>query len=115
VKPPETQFLAVYHDSPEITEEAKLRSDACITVPDGTEVGGDVALGTIPGGTFAVGHFEMDVEEYGAAWDKLMCDYLPESGYQPDDGKCYELYLNDPKQHPENKHIVDICLPVRPL
>jgi len=26
---------------------------------------------------------------------------------------CYELYLNDPKQHPEKKHIVDICEPIK--
>jgi AraC family transcriptional regulator len=69
----------------------------------------------IPGGTFAVGHYEIDVHEYGEAWDKLMREYLPESGYQPDDRLCFELYLNDPEQHPEGKHIVDICEPVRPM
>lgn len=31
----------------------------------------------------------------------------------PADGLCYELYLNDPDQHPEKKHIVDVCEPVR--
>jgi AraC family transcriptional regulator len=44
-----------------------------------------------------------------------MGDWLPDSGYQPDDRPCYELYHNDPKEHPENKCIVDICIPVKPL
>jgi AraC family transcriptional regulator len=41
--------------------------------------------------------------------------WLPESGYQPADGPCFERYLNDPAQHPEGKHIVEIGLPVKPL
>lgn len=34
--------LAVYHDDPDLTPADKLRSSACVTVPDGTEVGGDI-------------------------------------------------------------------------
>ena len=112
---PETMLLGVYHDNPEITEESKLRSSACITVPEGTPVDGEVGKMTIPGGLFAVAHVEIDLDQYGEAWDKLMGEWFPESGYQPDDRMCYEIYLNDPKQHPQGKHIVDICEPVRPL
>lgn len=111
---PETSMLGVYHDSPDTTDPDQLRSDACITVPPGTPVDGDVGTLTIPGGLYAVGHFEIDMSDYGAAWDKLLGEYLPESGYGPDEGMCYEMYLNDPAQHPENKHIVDICAPVCP-
>lgn len=112
---PETKFLGVYHDNPEITEASKLRSSACITVPEDTPVEGEVGKMTIPGGLFAVAHVEINEDQYAEAWDKLMGEWFPESGYQPDDRMCYELYLNDPKQHPEGKHIVDICEPVRPL
>ena len=28
---------------------------------------------------------------------------------------CFEICHNDPKEHPEHKHIVDICVPVKPL
>jgi AraC family transcriptional regulator len=112
---PETKVLGVYHDNPDITEESKLRSSACITVPEDTLVEGEVGKMTIPGGLFAVAHVEIDEDQYAEAWDKLMGEWFPESGYQPDDRMCYELYLNDSKQHPEGKHIVDICEPVRPL
>jgi AraC family transcriptional regulator len=115
VRFPQTQILGVYHDDPEITEVSKLRSSACITVPKGTKVDGEVGTMTIPGGRFAVAHCEIDADEYGAAWDKLMGEWLPESGYQPDDRLCYEIYLNDPTTNPQRKHIVDICEPVKPL
>jgi len=112
---PETKMLGVYHDDPGITEESKLQSSACITVPEDTKVEGEVGTMSIPGGLFAVGHVEINQDQFGEAWDKLMGEWLPESGYQPDDRPCYELYLNDPKQHPEGKFIVDICEPVKPM
>jgi AraC family transcriptional regulator len=112
---PETSMLAIYHDGPDVTPIAHLRSDACVTVPVGTPVDGEVGTMTIPGGKFAVAHVEIDPTQYGEAWDRLIADWLPSSGYQPDDRLCYELYLNDPDKHPEKKHIVDICEPIRPL
>jgi AraC family transcriptional regulator len=112
---PETKSLAVYRDSPEVTEADKLRSEACITVPEGTKVDGEVGLMRIPGGQFAVGRFEISGDQFGEAWNVLMGGWLPGSGYQPDDRMCYELYLNDHEQHPQKKFIIDICEPVKPL
>lgn len=112
---PQTQVLAIYHDSPEVTPERKLRADACITIPEGTTAEADVGTQTIPGGLFAVAQAEIDVAQYPEAWDKLLGEWLPQSGYQADDRLCYELYLNDPEQHPQKKHIIQICEPIRPL
>lgn len=112
---PDTKFLCVYHDDPGITEEDKLRVDACMTVPNGTAVEGEVGAMTVAGGRFAVAHFELNEDEFGDAWDAVMGGWLPGSGYEPDDRLCYELCLNKPDDHPEKKHIVDICVPVRPM
>ncbi len=112
---PKTQMLGVYHDDPEITDPSKLRSSACITVPDGTVVDGEIGAMTVPGGKFAVARFQISPEQFGEAWDEVMGKWMPESGYQPDDRPCYELYLNDPKTHPEGKFILDLCVPIKPL
>ncbi len=113
---PETKVLAVYHDSPEITDEDKLRTSACITVPEDTLVDGDIGKMTIAGGKYAVAHFELaKSDEYEKAWNMVYGEWLPQSGYQPDNRLCYEMYLNDPKEDPEGKHIVEICIPVKPL
>lgn len=111
---PKTELLAVYYDNPETVAQADLQSDACITVPAGTQPDGEARVMKIPGGLFAVAHVEIDVSEYGEAWDRLVGEWIPANGYVPDEGRlCYELYLNDPDEHPEKKHIVDICEPVR--
>lgn len=112
---PETQVIAVYHDNPEITEESKLRTSACITVPADTQVSGEIGKMTIAGGKYAVAHFEISTDQFQAAWDAVCGGWLPDSGYQCDDGPCFERYYNSHKEHPEHKHVLDICVPVKPL
>lgn len=112
---PETQFLTIYHDDPEITDETKLRMDVCLTVPPDTKVDGEIGKTIIPAGKYAVARFEINADEFGEAWSAVMGGWLPESGYQCDDRPTFELYHNNHNEHPENKHIVDICVPAKPL
>ena len=111
----DAKFVSIYHDNPEITEEAKLRVSICLVVPEGTDVDGDINIMSIPGGKYAIGHFEIDVTEYGEAWSFLCGDWLSTSGYEPDDRPCFEMMMNDPKNHPEGKHQVDIYEPIKPI
>ncbi|MBN2411526.1 AraC family transcriptional regulator [candidate division KSB1 bacterium] len=115
IKHPETKVLCVYHDDPEITEEAKLRTSVCISVPEDTPVEGEIGKMLIPGGKYAVARFELSADEYQQAWNAVCGGWLPDSGYQPDDRPCFELYHNDYREHPKRKSIVDICIPVKPL
>ncbi|MEX1306891.1 MAG: AraC family transcriptional regulator [Eubacteriales bacterium] len=111
-----TKLLAVYHDDHSVTQEKNLRTSVCLTVPNGTKV--DEAFGqmTLPAATYAIGHFILDNgEQMAAAWQTLFGQWLPNSGYQPDDGPVFEAYLNDPNTHPEKKQLIDIYLPVKPL
>ena len=112
---PETKILAVYHDDPEITDEDKLRVSACITVPEETPVEGEIGKMKIPGGKYAVGRFELTPEEYQGAWDAIFGGWLPDSGYQPDDRPCYELFPYEEGECSCEKRIVDICVPVKPV
>ncbi len=112
---PETMMLTIYHDNPDITEEDKHRISVCITVPPDTKTEGEIGKMAIPPGKYAVAHFEILPTQYGDAWNSLMGGWFPQSGYQPDDRPCFEAYLNDPKSHPEGKHIVDICVPLKPM
>lgn len=112
---PEAKILTLYHDDPEITDEEKLRISVCISAPADTKVDGEIGKMKVEGGKYAVAHFEIDASQYGDAWNMIFGEWLPQSGYQCDDRLCYELYLNDPEHHPEKKHIVDICIPVKPL
>jgi len=110
---PGASILAVYHDDPHVTEPDKLRLSMCLTVPSATKVDGKIGKMEIAGGTYAVGRFEVDSQEFGEAWNWLYGTWLPQSGYQPDDGPCFEMYPEEPKEGEKIK--VDICVPVKPL
>lgn len=112
---PETKSISIYHDNSDITKEDKLRISICLTVPTDTEVSGYIGKMDIPGGLYAIGHFEIDAEKYQEAWNFICGEWLLNSGYEPDDRPCYELMLNNPEQHPEKKHIVDIYEPIKPI
>mgnify|MGYP000849107238 CR=1 FL=1 len=112
---PDLKVICAYHDEPEITDEQKLRISLGISVPKDFKVDGEFGKMEISEGKYAVDHFEINSNQFQDAWDYICGEWLPQSGYQMDDGLCYELYLNDPAEHPENKHIVDIHVPIKPL
>jgi AraC family transcriptional regulator len=111
---PETQHLIMYHDSPEITQEDKLRVSVCITVPEDTQVDGDIGKMTLAAGKYAFARFRLGVQEFSEAWAWVYGTWLPDSGFAPDDGPCFEMYP-EPGPDAEGRFAVDICVPVKPL
>ena len=103
--------LAVYWDNPEVTPEGKCRVDACVGVPQGTRTEAPIGLQTISGGPYLVCSFEITSNEFQNAWDESI-QWLMAKGYECADKPCYELYHNDASTHPEQKWIVDICIPI---
>lgn len=115
--PPSTKALTVYSSGhPDTTEPENLSVDVCISVSDNVRASGEVGVREIPGGDYAVVSMnESTIEECGTAWQHLFENWLPESGYQPGEGAYYIQHLNDPEQHPEKLHSVEMYLPVMPL
>lgn len=105
-------MLGVYWDNPEITPPEKCRTDACITVPDGTSPEGQIGIQVISGGMYAVCRFEIRTDNFQQAWEDAFV-WLVNSGYECDDKPCYEVYHNNPEEHPEGKWIIDICIPLK--
>lgn len=112
----DTKWLTILHDSPEITEDDKLRISYGMTVTDEDKVIMDGEFGRmkVTGGKYAIGHFELADDEYQNAWNLMYSLWLPESGYQPDDRLSFELYHNN-CSYISGKQRVDIYIPVKPL
>lgn len=109
---PDFKSLVIYHDDPKVTIEDKLRMSVCITVPPEVKVEGEVGKMTIEKAKYAVARFEVTALEFEEAWSWVYGQWLPNSGYQPDDKPCFEMYPEEPK---DGKFTVDICIPVKPL
>ena len=107
---PGEECISMYHDNPDRVPESEQRISVGFTVPEGTKGEGAIQVMEIPAGKFFVGSFEIRAEEYGQAWDEFMSELMEEGLIMGN--IAYESYKNDPKTHPENKHIVEICVSV---
>ncbi|WP_298520543.1 GyrI-like domain-containing protein [uncultured Kordia sp.] len=103
--------LTIYHDNPNVTELSKVRYSACITVNKELKTDGDIRPVTIQKGNYAVGNFVIDASDFPKAW-KSMSVWVIENNYTFRDGTYFEVYLNDYKTHPQQKHILEIYIPI---
>lgn len=116
LQPGETKVLTIYHDNPEMTDETKLRTSLCMTVPESAIVQEGEDIGSISiSGKYAIGRFELSQNEYALAWQYMYGEWLPDSGCQPRDAFPFEVYVSDPTVNPGGKQLIDIYLPVEPL
>jgi AraC family transcriptional regulator len=109
---PDMKTVTIYHDDPEVTEEQNLRMSVGLPVPPDQKTDGEIGKMDIDAGKFCVASFELGPQDYQEAWSWLFGEWFPASGYQPDDGPCMEM-CSDKTEN--GKHVVDICVPVKPL
>lgn len=109
---PDLKTFNIYHDDPSVTEEDKLRLSIGINVEPDTKVDGKIGKMDIEGGKYVFARFELGPMDYQSAWTWLFGEWFPNSGYQPDDGSCFEM-CGDKIEG--GLHVVDICVPVKPM
>lgn len=110
---PNTVMLSSYQDDPKTTPPDELHVEVCMVAPEDVEVEGEVQKKILPGGKYAVATFELEgPQEYGAAWENVV-KWIDENNYTIDMSRpSYEIYKNNPKEHPQGHHILDICMSV---
>lgn len=110
VTTPDSHLAAIYHDNPNVTEEEKRISDACLIVKEPIKTDGEISAHTLPAGQYAIGRFEILWDEFQIAWE-CMFRLIDEHGCQCC-GLPFEVYLNNSETHPEKKWLEDLCIPV---
>lgn len=108
---PDIPLVRIFHDSFKVTAPGKVRMSIGVAVPDGLEVDGEMSLTNIPKAKCIVGRFEIHPVEFEKAWNATFL-WMAENKFRKADGNPFELYRNNPSTHPENKCIVDLCIPI---
>jgi AraC family transcriptional regulator len=111
----ERRCIGISQDDPRVTEPSKCRYDAGIVVPEALTLDEQVNVLQLPPTKVAAATFVGPASEVGTAWDRLFREWLPQSGFQPDDGPCMELYGHDAYDPVTNVFRCELCVPVRPL
>jgi AraC family transcriptional regulator len=111
---PDSLMLSAYHDDPKTTPPEELTVDVCMVVPEDTEVEGEIMKKMLPGGKYVIAGVELEsAQEYGPAWEEAI-KWLEENNHELDMSRpSYEVYKNNPNEHPEGHHLLDICIPVK--
>ncbi len=111
---PDTEALSAYYDDPAVSQPEEMKLEICMTIPDDVVVEGEIGKKLLPGGKYVVMRAEMSgPDEYGPGWENVV-RWGSDHALSIDLSRpSYEIYLNNPEEHPEKIHIVDICLAVR--
>ena len=107
----QTRMVTIYHDSPKITDPNNLRMSACIVLNDPIELDGEVNLRILSPTKCIVSRLEITPFEFQQAWESSFA-FMIENGYKKSEIDPFEIYYNNAAEHPENKFIVDLCIPI---
>ncbi len=112
---PDSRFVGVCYDDPEVTAPEKIRYDACVTVDENFEPQGEVGVQTLPGGAFAVVTHTGPYDRLNQTYAELFGRWLPGSGRELRSEPSLEFYLNDPESTEPEDLLTDIYAPLEPL
>jgi AraC family transcriptional regulator len=110
---PGATMIAIYHDDPETTSAADLRSDAGVTVDGSTKIPVGLTELVIPAGRYARTTHLGPYETLPDTWARLMGEWLPRSTHRIGDGPSYEVYRNNPMDTKPADLITDIYVPLQ--
>jgi AraC family transcriptional regulator len=110
---PTARSFGIYYDDPAAVPKAKLRSDACIAIPDSLTPPTEYRVLETYAGRCAVLVHVGPYSDLEKSYQWLYGVWLPSSGEEPANVPCFEEYLNDPRQVAPSELRTAICLPLK--
>lgn len=111
LKDPEAKLGRVFYDSAKVTALDKVRMSIFLLTKRPFKTEGEINRLTINKSKCIVGRFEITPNEFEKSWTGLFV-WMNENGYKKSPENPFEIYHNDFREHPENKFIVDLYIPV---
>lgn len=106
----------ISQDDPAVTAPAQCRYDAAVELPADFKPPRQMLTTTLPGGRHAVLPFEGTSGAIAEAWQRVMRDWLPDSGYQLAGRPGFEHYPEGSRYNPlTGVFDCEICIPLVPL
>jgi AraC family transcriptional regulator len=107
---PGAMMIAAYHDDPEATAPADLRSEAAISVPDHVALPPDLGEMRLEAGSYACTTHVGPYAGLGDAWSRFMGEALPSQQIAIADGPAYEIYQSDMRTTPPEALRTDLMV-----
>jgi AraC family transcriptional regulator len=105
--------LGIVHDNPDLTEEEKIRFDACVMVSKAIQPKGEIGYKKIEGGKFAVFTYKGAYENFYTVYDYIYNVCLFEKGWELADKPALEWYLQSPPFYKPENFVTDFYVPIK--
>lgn len=106
--------IGVWLDDPAKVPHAELRSDALFIVDSDFDVfAEELIVYDIPEDTYATVTYRGSYSGLEDAWNKFVGDAIPSSGREFEPGYCFEWYVDDCQEVPEEQLRTELYMPVK--
>ena len=105
---------ALYYSDPTHVAEDDLQSAAGAVINGSFPVDDPLEKRETRAGDYAVLRYKGPYADMKWAYEWLYGEWLTQSGREPDDAPCLEVYLNNPRDTAPADLLTDICLPLKP-
>ncbi len=107
------EMLGLPHDDPKVTDEDKIRYDACLVIYKEAKPNTDVGVKTLKGGKFAVFLYQGSYKNFQQVYDYMFNDWLLNSDYELREEPIRERYISDPNRVAEDKLKTEFYIPIK--
>lgn len=108
---PDFKMGTIFYDSFKVTAPDKVRMKACLLTDNAISSDGEIEAITFAPQKCIVARFEIGEQEFEKSWTSVFM-WMNENGYSKTDKQPFEIYHNNFNEHPENKCIVDMHIPI---
>lgn len=110
---PDTSFIGLSFDNPNITLEERCRFYASITLKQPITTEGAIGTYTLEEGLFAVFILKGSYSKLNTLYPYIYFEWLPNSIYELREAMPFEKYLNSPEDVSENDLRTEIHIPIK--
>ena len=107
------EHIGISYDDPKVTDDNKIRYDACLLIYKEAKPDGEVGVKILKGGKFAMFHYTGSYKYLSAVYDYIFNEWLLNNEYELRDEPVREKYRNNPDKTEESKLKTEIYLPIR--
>lgn len=105
--------LGIVHDNPDLTDEEKIRFDACVIINKMIQPKGEIGYKKIEGGKFAIFRYKGAYENFYTVYDYIYNVCLFEKGWELADKPALEWYIKSPPFYKPENYLTDFCVPIK--
>lgn len=107
------QMIGLPHDDPKITDDNKIRYDACLIIHKDAKPIGDIGIKTLKGGKFAVFLYQGPYKYFANVYDYIFNEWLLNTNYELRNEPTRERYISHPDRVVEDKLKTEFYIPVK--